>query len=188
MLMFMVNIWKSKRDASHLPPPGPDPWDARSLEWMVPSPTPVHNFDTVPVVRTRDEWWHRKYTEAESGEVMRVATIEEAAQAGDAEGVHLPSPSFWPLAVAVGLPLVGYGIIFNLWLALVGGVVTLASLYSWAMEPVDDADADHGHSGHGDHDGDGEDGRSDDDASGDGGSRGGGADSDRSDEEDGRAQ
>ena len=59
--------------------------------------------------------------------------------------MHLPSPSFWPLAVAVGLPLIGYGLIFNLWLALVGALVTVGSLYSWALEPVDDPDAAHDH-------------------------------------------
>ena len=171
MLFFLANVWKSKRDAPYLPAPGPDPWDARSLEWMVASPTPVHNFDTVPVIHTRDDWWHRKYTENEDGNVIRLATVDEAAQAGDAVGVHLPSPSFWPLAVAVGLPLIGYGVIFNLWLALVGGVVTLASLYSWAMEPVDDHDADHDADGDHDHDDDASadgDHDHDDDASADG--------------------
>ena len=143
MLFFWVNTWKSKRDASYLLPPGPDPWDARTLEWMITSPPPVHNFDTVPEIHARDEFWHRKYTENEKGEVVVLATAEEVAQKGTAMNVHLPSPSFWPLAVAVGLPLVGYGIIFNLWLALVGGIITLVSLYSWAMEPADDPDAEH---------------------------------------------
>ena len=157
VLVFMWNVVKSKRDAPHLPPPGPDPWDARSLEWSIPSPVPIHNFDTVPVVHGRDEWWHAKYAENDEGQVVRVATAEEAAQTGEATGVHLPSPSFWPLAVAVGLPLIGYGLIFNLWLALVGALLTIASLYSWAMEPVDDPDAAHDHhdddhhsDGHGD--------------------------------------
>ena len=145
VLIFMWNVVKSKRDAPHLPPPGPDPWDARSLEWSIPSPVPTHNFDTVPQVHGRDEWGHSKYAENDEGQVVRVATTEEAAQTGEATGVHLPSPSFWPLAVAVGLPLIGYGLIFNLWLALVGALLTIASLYSWAMEPVDDPDAAHDH-------------------------------------------
>ena len=106
---------------------------------------PVHNFDTVPQVHGRDEWWHTKYAENDEGKVVRVATVEEAAQTGEATGVHLPSPSFWPLAVAIGLPLIGYGLIFNLWLALIGALLTIASLYSWALEPVDDPDAAHDH-------------------------------------------
>ena len=149
--LFIWNVIKSRREARHLPPPGPDPWDARSLEWSVPSPVPVHNFDTVPQIRSRDDWWHTKYGEGADGSVVRLATAEEAAQTGEAQDVHLPSPSFWPLAVAVGLPLIGYGLIFNLWFALIGALIAVGSLYSWALEPVDDPDAVHDH--HDDHTG-----------------------------------
>ncbi|MDW3220024.1 MAG: cytochrome c oxidase subunit I [Acidimicrobiales bacterium] len=145
VLFFFFNVWKSRRDAPNLPPPGPDPWDARSLEWMVPSPTPEHNFDEVPVIESDDEWWHRKYGYDENRNVVRIATVEEAAQDGSATGVHLPAPSFWPLVLAAGLPLIGYGLIFNLWLCVVGGLLTGIGIYAWALEPVDDPDADHGH-------------------------------------------
>ncbi|MEQ8842771.1 MAG: cytochrome c oxidase subunit I [Acidimicrobiales bacterium] len=157
MLVLFFNIWKSKRDAADLPAPGPDPWDARSLEWSVPSPTPEHNFDTVPVVEGVDEWWHRKYGYDEDKRVVRIATIEEAAQDGSATGVHLPAPSFWPLVLAAGLPLIGYGLIFNLWLCVIGGALTGIAMYSWALEPVDDPDA-----GHDDHHDDGHDDPDDD--------------------------
>jgi len=86
---------------------------------------------------------------------VRIATAEEAAQKGDAEGVHLPSPSFWPLVLAIGLPLIGYGVIFNLWLCVAGGLLTGMAIYAWALEPVDDPDAAHDHGDHDDH-GDGD--------------------------------
>ena len=156
--VFFYNIWKSKREAVDLPPPGPDPWDARNLEWSIPSPAPVHNFDQIPTVHGLDEWWHTKYTEDESGRVVKVADREVLAQKGDAVGVHLPAPSFWPLVVALGLPLIGYGLIFNLWLCVLGGLLTAGGLYSWAFEPVDDADADAEGHGHGHDDDDGHDG------------------------------
>jgi len=124
VLVFFFNVWKSRRDAVNLPAPGPDPWDARSLEWMIPSPTPEHNFDTVPVVESEDEWWHRKYGYDENKRVVRIADTEDVAQDGSATGVHLPAPSFWPLVLAVGLPLIGYGLIFNLWLCVIGGALT----------------------------------------------------------------
>ncbi|NIR36876.1 MAG: cytochrome ubiquinol oxidase subunit I, partial [Actinobacteria bacterium] len=148
VLVLFWNVWKSKKEAADLPPPGPDPWDARSLEWMVPSPVPVHNFDEIPVVQSTDEWWHRKYGFDEDHKVVRIATVEEAAQDGSATGVHLPAPSFWPLVLAVALPLIGFGLIFNLWLCVVGGLLAGMSIYSWALEPVDDPDADHGHDDH----------------------------------------
>jgi cytochrome c oxidase subunit I len=31
---------------------GPDPWRANTLEWFIPSPPPVNNFDTVPRIRS----------------------------------------------------------------------------------------------------------------------------------------
>ena len=148
---FIYNTLRSRKEAVHLPPPGPDPWDARSLEWMLPSPTPEHNFDVIPIIESQDEWWHRKYGYDENGNVIRVATIEEAAQKGDAVGVHLPSPSFWPLVLAVGMPLIGYGIIFNLWLCVLGGLLTGGAIYAWILEPVDDPDAGHGHGHDDDH-------------------------------------
>ena len=33
---------------------GPDPWKANTLEWFPPSPPPVNNFDTVPLVRSAE--------------------------------------------------------------------------------------------------------------------------------------
>ena len=77
VIIFLLNVWKSKRDAPNLPAPGPDPWDARSLEWMIPSPAPEHNFDEVPIVEGEDEWWYRKYGYDENKRLVRIATIED---------------------------------------------------------------------------------------------------------------
>jgi cytochrome c oxidase subunit 1 len=102
-----------------------------------------------------DEFWHRKYAENADGKVVRVATGAEVAQKGDAENVHLPSPSYWPLVVAAGLPIIGYGLIFNLALAAVGGVIVVLGAFAWGYEPADDPEAHHGHGGHDDGHGDG---------------------------------
>ena len=155
VLFFLWNVYKSKKEAPNLPAPGPDPWDARSLEWSIPSPTPEHNFDEIPVIESQDDWWFRKYNIEDDGSVVRISSAEDAAQKGDAVGVHLPSPSFWPLVLAIGLPLIGYGVIFNLWLCVVGGLLTGGAIYAWVLEPVDDPDG-HGHDDH--HDGDDPDG------------------------------
>ena len=158
--LFVVNVVLSAMRARGKPPVGPDPWDARSLEWITPNPTPVHNFDEVPVVESLDEFWHRKYGTDEDGRVVRVASAEEVCQAGTATGVHLPSPSYWPLVFAVGLPFIALGLIFNLWLTVPGGLLVLMSLYAWVFEPVDDPDA-----GHDDHHGpDGEAAEADEEA------------------------
>ena len=148
VLLFVINIFVSRRAAKSLPNPGPDPWDARSLEWMIQSPAPAHNFDETPTVTHLDEFWHRKYAEDEHGRVRRVATGDEIAQPGDGTGVHLPSPSYWPLVTAIGLPLMGWGLIFTEILAVVGAVVTIVGIWGWAIEPPDDVDNVHGDDHH----------------------------------------
>jgi cytochrome c oxidase subunit 1 len=153
MLIFAANIvmsWRAHR--AHPVDVGPDPWDARSLEWMVASPVPAHNFDETPTVSHLDEFWHRKYAENETGKVVRVATGAEVAQKGDAENVHLPSPSYWPLVAAAGLPIIGYGLIFNLGLAALGGLIVVLGGFGWGYEPADDPEAHHGPGGHDGHD------------------------------------
>ena len=155
IIMFMVNVFASyRKHRKHPVDPGPDPWDARSLEWMVPSPTPEHNFDEVPVVEEVDEFWHRKYGHDENGRLVRIAETADVVQKGDATGVHLPSPSYWPLVMALGFPLVGYGLIFNLWWAVPGAVLIIAAVWGWVMEPSTDPDAGHHDDHHDGHDDD----------------------------------
>ncbi|MCP4843991.1 MAG: cytochrome c oxidase subunit I, partial [Actinomycetia bacterium] len=153
VMFFVINVILSARRARGLPPEPPDPWDARSLEWFSPNPTPVHNFDEVIEVSSLDEFWHRKWTTDEDGRVVRKATAAEVCQAGDAEGVHLPSPSYWPIVLAAGLPLIGLGLIYNLWICVPGTLLVLVSTYAWVFEPPDDPDGPFGH-GHGHDEGD----------------------------------
>jgi cytochrome c oxidase subunit 1 len=54
----------------------------------------------------------------------------------------------------LGLPLIGYGLIFNLWWAVPGALLLIAGIYGWVMEPSTEPDAGHGHDDHG-HDQDG---------------------------------
>jgi cytochrome c oxidase subunit 1 len=145
-LYFFWIIWHSrkiaKRDQVAV---GPDPWDARSLEWMVQSPTPAHNFDVTPTVHTLDEFWHRKYQENEDGRLVQVATAEEVAQPGNGEGVHLPSPSYWPIVLAFGLPFICYGLIYSHLLAIPGVLIVIGAIVGWCIEPSTDPDAGHDH-------------------------------------------
>ena len=152
VVLFLVNIIKSHLAwrAAGRPDCGADPWDGRTIEWSINSPAPGHNFDVDPVVTSLDDFWHRKYQPDETGKLRRIHTGEELAQPGDPTGVHLPASSYWPIVLAAALPLVGYGLIFNLWLALPGVALTMISLWGWALEPADDLDPsdDHGHDDH----------------------------------------
>ena len=55
--------------------------------------------------------------------------------AGGGHGIHLPSPSYWPFVAALGMPLIGYGVLFSWWLVGAGVVIALIGFYGWAMEP-----------------------------------------------------
>ncbi len=149
LLIFLANIVLSYRKHRRNPVnPGPDPWDSRSLEWMIPSPVPEHNFDELPVVESVDEFWYRKYGHDDDGRLVRIARTEDVVQAGDATDVHLPSPSYWPIVLAAGLPLIGYGLIFSLYWAIPGAILVIAGIFGWVTEPSTDPDSAHGHDDH----------------------------------------
>ncbi|MFN8017533.1 MAG: cytochrome c oxidase subunit I [Acidimicrobiales bacterium] len=141
---IFASYFKAKKQAKggKLTAPA-DPWDARDLEWMVPSPTPAHNFDVIPTITTLDEFWHRKYGEDEQGRLVRIAATEDVIQKGDGRGVHLPSPSYWPIVLAFGMPWIAWGLIYTLWMAVFGFLIVAIAIYGWIMEPSTDPEAGH---------------------------------------------
>ncbi|MGH9117685.1 MAG: cytochrome c oxidase subunit I [Acidimicrobiales bacterium] len=150
VVVFIWNLWSSRRAFVRSGRVTVnDPWDARSLEWLTPNPTPAHNFDRQPTVAHLDEFWHRKYGEDEEGRPVRIAETEDVVEKGDAVDAHLPAPSYWPIVLAFGLPIIGYGLIYNLLLCFVGGFIVLMAVFGWIMETPDDpavaAARKHGH-------------------------------------------
>jgi len=142
VLVFLVNVIFTARRGEKV---GHDPWDARTLEWSIPSPPPEYNFAVVPVVTSLDDYWHHKYTEDDEGRLVKLPTggageEEELIPAGfDPHSIHMPSPSYWPLIFAMALPIMGYGFVFKNWYLLaVGVVIAFFGLNGWAIEPSTD--------------------------------------------------
>jgi len=151
----MVFIYNAVRSRKHGEIAGNDPWDARTIEWMTTSPPPEHNFDEIPVIHALDDFWHKKYVEDKGGKLVPVPSggangeeehpvqeTEEMHQAeshgashGTGQGIHMPSPSYMPILAGLGLPIIGYGLIYGYYLCIAGGVIVLAGLYGWALEP-----------------------------------------------------
>ena len=51
-------------------------------------------------------------------------------------------------ALLPALPLVGFGLLYNLWICVPGTLMVLGSIYAWVFEPPDDPDGPFGE-GHG---------------------------------------
>jgi cytochrome c oxidase subunit 1 len=127
LIYFLVLLWSRFKGARA----GPDPWDARTLEWSIPSPPPEYNFAVTPTVHARDAWWYEKHHPEELAR-------EHAAHAGDEAahgGIHMPDQSWYPLFAAAGLLTAGLCFAnYNLTGSLFGLGLLLVSVYLWALE------------------------------------------------------
>ncbi len=146
ILVFMYNWYHSRRHGEFS---GLDPWDARTVDWTIPNPTPEYNFATSPVVTRLDDFWHLKYSEDEEGRPVRRPEADEIIAKLEYDGlnpkspIHLPAPSYFPILVALGVPVTFYGVIYHTtaWgkaLIVIGVLIMLVSLIGWGIEPLEE--------------------------------------------------
>jgi cytochrome c oxidase subunit 1 len=128
ILVFIVNALKTRRSGQVA---GPDPWDARTLEWAIPSPPPVYNFATIPTVHGRDELWLQKHGDGHGG----APTPRPApATAKDIAAIHMPPPSYWPILLAIALTVMLSGLLISYYQVIIGGLLTLYCMFKFALE------------------------------------------------------
>ena len=141
--VFLYNLLRSMKrgEAS-----GDDPWDARTIEWMTATPPKVHNFDVIPVITARDEFWHRKYAESDQHIPVAVpvgASVDHDEHDGDVGHIHMPDPSLWPAIHTLGVMPLGYGLVYANWLLIgIGLVWMVAGVFGWIIEPLAEGDDD----------------------------------------------
>ncbi len=76
-LLFVYNmVWSYFKG----PVAGPDPWDAWTLEWSVPSPPPSYNFAQIPTVASRRPLWDLKHPEDPDSDYEIVEPIPQERQ------------------------------------------------------------------------------------------------------------
>ncbi|MDA0597565.1 MAG: cytochrome c oxidase subunit I [Chloroflexi bacterium] len=155
ILVFIINVFYSKMNKVMA---GNDPWDGRTLEWSTSSPPPVHDFDEIPQVKYRDDFWFQKYPEtiaeyhhdehdqavpsgAQLDEVEEALPVVSGGSYGHGDGhsaIHLPDMSYYPFILALGIAGLGAGFLSNNVVIAVGAVILVWGLIGWAMEPVND--------------------------------------------------
>lgn len=112
-----------------------DPWDARTLEWSIPSPTPVYNFARIPQVRGRDAFWLEK--REGNGKMQPAPEAEHGGHGGPSHGhaIHMPSASYMPALIALGLLIASYGGVYqSVIVGVFGLLVMVAGIYGWVFE------------------------------------------------------
>ncbi|HET6368773.1 MAG TPA: cytochrome c oxidase subunit I [Pseudomonadales bacterium] len=128
ILVFIVNVFKTRRSGQVA---GPDPWDARTLEWAIPSPPPIYNFAAIPTVHGRDELWLQKHGDGHGG----APTPRPAAPtAQEIAAIHMPPPSYWPILLALALTFMLAGLLISTYQVIAGGLLVLYCMFKFALE------------------------------------------------------
>ena len=131
ILTMLINFVMHRRRGAAA---GPNPWNADTLEWSVPSPPPVYNFLHLPTVAGPNAVWDaapdQPYVTGmrfDKREVLVTKTL-------DAEPDHkheLPGHSLAPFLLAVTSTVGLIGSIFYGWWFTVGMIVSAAVLVYW---------------------------------------------------------
>ncbi|GEN44772.1 cytochrome c oxidase subunit I [Alkalibacillus haloalkaliphilus] len=116
-IIFLVNVVMTQMKGEKV---SGDPWDARTLEWAIPSPPPFYNFKQEPLVRGLDALWVEK--------MQGNGKIQPAEPLGD---IHMPNRTFVPFVISLGLFIAGFGVMYQgaMWiLAGIGFATTFGAM------------------------------------------------------------
>jgi len=131
-LLFFINLAWSTTNGEPAPS---DPWDARTLEWSIPSPPPIYNFAIAPAVNSRDAWWAMKYGNVESPGLDAPAPAPPPATAAEIGSIHIPAPSLFPILIALGIFSMGIGMLIAWYrMILIGAALMAFCVLSMAFE------------------------------------------------------
>jgi cytochrome c oxidase subunit I+III len=138
VLVTLVNYVRALRSGEQA---GNDPWGGETLEWATSSPPPEYNFETIPMVRSREPVWDQPelrggaqpldqggYALEEGHETLSTSLLDGTPQAV----VHMPHASAWPFILSVAILTLAYGILLDaLPLTLAGAAGSAIGTMGW---------------------------------------------------------
>lgn len=120
VLILLYNIAKTIKGK----PVSGDPWDGRTLEWALPSPTPMYNFAQTPVVKGLDPL----FLEKQAGK-------SQVTAAEPLKPIHMPSNTYLPILQGLAFFAVGMALIYRSFgMAALAGVVAAAIFLAYILE------------------------------------------------------
>jgi cytochrome c oxidase subunit 1 len=128
-LIFLYNFFISRKRG---PIAGPNPWNAGTLEWSIPSPPPEYNFAKIPIVSSRYPLWEGNEQDLESARIN-----SQEGKSAEEMGIILPYPTIKPLMVALGLIIMFGGLMTTKALIFIGAAILVGSLYTWLLSPLE---------------------------------------------------
>ncbi|GAB4225713.1 MAG: cytochrome o ubiquinol oxidase subunit I [Chlamydiales bacterium] len=115
-IQFFGLFWSIFNQDKYRDNSGGDPWNARTLEWSVPSPPPIYNFAIIPTVNQIDPLWATKRGQAPE-------------QQKEYEDIYLPKNSPTGFFIGFFAMVFGFGMTWYMyWLAIIGFVGMIGSL------------------------------------------------------------
>ena len=124
-LSSIVWVWVMVKSVRSGERASPNPWNAPSLEWSIPSPPEHYNFPTLPHVRLRDPLWNENHSAEITSVTMATPEVEP----------EMPNSSYWPIFVAAAASATWILVMTGKWWApLIGLVITAFGVFSWAFE------------------------------------------------------
>jgi cytochrome c oxidase subunit 1/cytochrome c oxidase subunit I+III len=122
-------------------PAGPNPWDASTLEWSVPSPPPAYNFRRIPIVASRHPLWEDRLRHVEARSVLDSDIVLDhgretiATTVLDAEAdsiLRMPGDSLLPLVLSLALMVLFFALLWSgWWFAGGAGLFSAAIIAVW---------------------------------------------------------
>jgi cytochrome c oxidase subunit 1/cytochrome c oxidase subunit I+III len=138
VLVTFVNWFWSVRRGPAAPS---DPWGGETLEWATTSPPPEYNFETVPLVRSREPAWDQpdlrngaQPPEAggralDAGHLQLSTTLLDAVPEA---ALPMPHASPWPFLLTLAMTAFFYGILGGVpFVAVVGVVAAFGGIAGW---------------------------------------------------------